>query len=221
MPSAGLLASAAAVANEKVFLSVRLRLHAVTPHLSPSMPRRAFAIAYGSRFSLSNVPWPNPNAPRYAHRRPFERYCSNTDPSSAIATVGTPGVVAVFGPEAFPLVVVDEFQDTNRVQRDLLYLLREGRGSEREFEDGAVSLDAHALEPAGLLLVGDARDLPDRTETERACLDDDAVAQHVRRRQQLPGRIQEETRARRRRLRRSRRSSRTRTHLWRRHAAVA
>ncbi len=53
----------------------------------------------------------------------------------------------------FDAVLVDEFQDTNRLQRDLLFLLREQREAE---SIGAVP-EASGLEPRGLLLVGDAK----------------------------------------------------------------
>jgi ATP-dependent exoDNAse (exonuclease V) beta subunit len=56
----------------------------------------------------------------------------------------------------YDAVLVDEFQDTNRVQRDLLYLLRERRDSERPLAPGQ-SLTAAELEPSGLLVVGDAK----------------------------------------------------------------
>ncbi|MDP3275055.1 MAG: UvrD-helicase domain-containing protein [Deltaproteobacteria bacterium] len=54
--------------------------------------------------------------------------------------------------QRFDAVLVDEFQDTNRVQRDLLFLLRE----QKETENEGVA-DASRLEPSGLLLVGDAK----------------------------------------------------------------
>jgi ATP-dependent exoDNAse (exonuclease V) beta subunit len=53
----------------------------------------------------------------------------------------------------FDAVLVDEFQDTNRLQRDLLYLLRERRDAEHKPRVP----DASELEPSGLLLVGDAK----------------------------------------------------------------
>lgn len=53
----------------------------------------------------------------------------------------------------FDAVLVDEFQDTNRLQRDLLYLLRERKDAEHERRVP----DASELEPSGLLLVGDAK----------------------------------------------------------------
>jgi ATP-dependent helicase/nuclease subunit A len=53
----------------------------------------------------------------------------------------------------FDAVLVDEFQDTNRLQRDLLFLLR---GREDGPAEGRVP-SASELEPAGLLLVGDAK----------------------------------------------------------------
>ncbi len=56
----------------------------------------------------------------------------------------------------YDAVLVDEFQDTNRVQRDLLYLLRERRDAERLLAPGQ-SLTAAELEPSGLLVVGDAK----------------------------------------------------------------
>lgn len=56
----------------------------------------------------------------------------------------------------YDAVLVDEFQDTNRVQRDLLYLLRERRDAERLLAPGQ-SLTASELEPTGLLVVGDAK----------------------------------------------------------------
>ncbi len=56
----------------------------------------------------------------------------------------------------FDAVLVDEFQDTNRVQRDLLYLLRERRDVERPLAPGQ-TLTAGELEPTGLLVVGDAK----------------------------------------------------------------
>jgi len=56
----------------------------------------------------------------------------------------------------YDAVLVDEFQDTNRVQRDLVYLLRERRDLVRTLAPGQ-SLSGHELEPAGLLVVGDAK----------------------------------------------------------------
>jgi ATP-dependent helicase/nuclease subunit A len=56
----------------------------------------------------------------------------------------------------YDAVLVDEFQDTNRVQRDLLYLLREERSCERTLAPGQ-SLTARDLAPTGLLVVGDAK----------------------------------------------------------------
>lgn len=56
----------------------------------------------------------------------------------------------------YDAVLVDEFQDTNRVQRDLLFLLRERRDAERALAPGQ-SLTASELEPSGLLVVGDAK----------------------------------------------------------------
>ncbi|MEZ4407570.1 MAG: UvrD-helicase domain-containing protein [Polyangiales bacterium] len=56
----------------------------------------------------------------------------------------------------YDALLVDEFQDTNRVQRDLLYLLRERRDAERALAPGQ-SLGASELEPQGLLVVGDAK----------------------------------------------------------------
>jgi len=58
--------------------------------------------------------------------------------------------------QRYDAVLVDEFQDTNRVQRDLLYLLRERRDVEHPLAPGQ-SLTAADLEPTGLLLVGDAK----------------------------------------------------------------
>jgi|LNFM01.1.fsa_nt_gb ATP-dependent helicase/nuclease subunit A len=60
----------------------------------------------------------------------------------------------------FDAVLVDEFQDTNRLQRDLLYLLRERRDNAGadEVSPGAGRVPtASELEPSGLLLVGDAK----------------------------------------------------------------
>lgn len=53
----------------------------------------------------------------------------------------------------FDAVLVDEFQDTNRLQRDLLYLLRERKDSAHAPRVPTAS----ELEPTGLLLVGDAK----------------------------------------------------------------
>ncbi len=53
----------------------------------------------------------------------------------------------------FDAVLVDEFQDTNRLQRDILYLLRE----RKDRSDESMVSDASQLEPSGLLLVGDAK----------------------------------------------------------------
>jgi ATP-dependent helicase/nuclease subunit A len=53
----------------------------------------------------------------------------------------------------FDAVLVDEFQDTNRLQRDLLYLLRERKDAEHQPRVP----EASELEPSGLLLVGDAK----------------------------------------------------------------
>ncbi|MFO0646530.1 MAG: UvrD-helicase domain-containing protein [Polyangiales bacterium] len=58
--------------------------------------------------------------------------------------------------QRYDAVLVDEFQDTNRVQRDLLYLLRERRDAERLLAPGQ-SLTAAELERTGLLVVGDAK----------------------------------------------------------------
>ncbi len=58
--------------------------------------------------------------------------------------------------QRYDAVLVDEFQDTNRVQRDLLYLLRERRDIEHPLAPGQ-SLTAAELEPTGLLVVGDAK----------------------------------------------------------------
>lgn len=58
--------------------------------------------------------------------------------------------------QRYDAVLVDEFQDTNRVQRDLLYLLRERRDIEHPLAPGQ-SLTATELEPTGLLVVGDAK----------------------------------------------------------------
>ncbi|MDO9017925.1 MAG: UvrD-helicase domain-containing protein [Deltaproteobacteria bacterium] len=58
--------------------------------------------------------------------------------------------------QRYDAVLVDEFQDTNRVQRDLLYLLRERRDVEHPLAPGQ-SLTATELEPTGLLVVGDAK----------------------------------------------------------------
>jgi ATP-dependent exoDNAse (exonuclease V) beta subunit len=56
----------------------------------------------------------------------------------------------------YDAMLVDEFQDTNRVQRDLLYLLRERRDAERVLAPSQ-SLTASELESTGLLVVGDAK----------------------------------------------------------------
>jgi ATP-dependent exoDNAse (exonuclease V) beta subunit len=75
----------------------------------------------------------------------------------------------------FDAVLVDEFQDTNRLQRDVLYLLRE----RADRTDESMVTDASQLEPSGLLLVGDAKqsiyafrgaDVGVFLETERALL---------------------------------------------------
>ncbi|MBL8683391.1 MAG: UvrD-helicase domain-containing protein [Myxococcales bacterium] len=60
----------------------------------------------------------------------------------------------------FDAVLVDEFQDTNRLQRDLLYLLRErrdGAAAAADEDAGGRVPTASELEPSGLLLVGDAK----------------------------------------------------------------
>lgn len=56
----------------------------------------------------------------------------------------------------YDAVLVDEFQDTNQVQRDLLFLLRERRDAERVIPPGGHP-SAQDLEPSGLFLVGDAK----------------------------------------------------------------
>lgn len=54
------------------------------------------------------------------------------------------------------VLLVDEFQDTSTVQRDLVYLLRERESSRRERQPGTVP-EAAALERHGLFLVGDRK----------------------------------------------------------------
>ena len=54
------------------------------------------------------------------------------------------------------LLLVDEFQDTSRVQRDLVFLLREAASSARARRAGALP-PASALSPRGLVVVGDRK----------------------------------------------------------------
>jgi ATP-dependent helicase/nuclease subunit A len=61
------------------------------------------------------------------------------------------------GAAAFDALLVDEFQDTSRAQRDLVYLLREGsRASAATRLESAIPA-AGDLDPSGLLLVGDRK----------------------------------------------------------------
>ena len=57
---------------------------------------------------------------------------------------------------AYDVLLVDEFQDTSRVQRDLVYLLRERDDRARIRSPGELPL-ASDLKPAGLLVVGDRK----------------------------------------------------------------
>jgi ATP-dependent helicase/nuclease subunit A len=57
---------------------------------------------------------------------------------------------------AYDVLLVDEFQDTSRVQRDLVYLLRERDECARTRSPGDLPL-ASDLKPAGLLVVGDRK----------------------------------------------------------------
>ena len=57
---------------------------------------------------------------------------------------------------AYDVLLVDEFQDTSRVQRDLVYLLREREECARTRRAGNLPAAAD-LEPAGLLVVGDRK----------------------------------------------------------------
>ncbi len=56
----------------------------------------------------------------------------------------------------FDVLLVDEFQDTSSVQRDLVYLLRERRSSAVARSAGRLPTAAD-LEPSGLLIVGDRK----------------------------------------------------------------
>jgi len=64
--------------------------------------------------------------------------------------------VALAARAMFDVLLVDEFQDTSRVQRDLVYLLREKRTSAIARAKGALP-SAVDLEPTGLLIVGDRK----------------------------------------------------------------
>jgi ATP-dependent helicase/nuclease subunit A len=57
---------------------------------------------------------------------------------------------------AYDVLLVDEFQDTSRVQRDLVYLLREREDCARARPAGKLPSPAD-LAPAGLLVVGDRK----------------------------------------------------------------
>lgn len=56
--------------------------------------------------------------------------------------------------ESIDALLVDEFQDTSRAQRDIVYLLRERNGSGRALGRAPV---ADELKPSGLFLVGDRK----------------------------------------------------------------
>jgi ATP-dependent helicase/nuclease subunit A len=58
--------------------------------------------------------------------------------------------------ESIDVLLVDELQDTSRVQRDLIYLLRE-RDDAAEARAIGVAPDARGLAPHGLFLVGDRK----------------------------------------------------------------
>ncbi len=58
--------------------------------------------------------------------------------------------------ERFEVLLVDEFQDTSRVQRDIVYLLRERADRAATRARGGVPR-AEDLEPSGLLVVGDRK----------------------------------------------------------------
>jgi ATP-dependent helicase/nuclease subunit A len=58
--------------------------------------------------------------------------------------------------ESIDVLLVDELQDTSRVQRDLIYLLRE-RDDAAEARAAGVAPDARGLAPHGLFLVGDRK----------------------------------------------------------------
>src|SRR6185436_122456 len=58
--------------------------------------------------------------------------------------------------EEIDVLLVDEFQDTSRVQRDLVYLLRE-REDAAERRPPGVPPEAAGLAPHGLFLVGDRK----------------------------------------------------------------
>jgi ATP-dependent helicase/nuclease subunit A len=64
--------------------------------------------------------------------------------------------VAARARAARDVLLVDEFQDTSRVQRDLVYLLRESESSRSRRKAGALPT-ASDLDPAGLLVVGDRK----------------------------------------------------------------
>jgi ATP-dependent helicase/nuclease subunit A len=64
--------------------------------------------------------------------------------------------LAATAAESIELLLVDEFQDTSRVQRDLVLLLRERPSSARRRLAGALPAPAD-LEPRGLMVVGDRK----------------------------------------------------------------
>ena len=64
--------------------------------------------------------------------------------------------VASVARAAHDVLLVDEFQDTSRVQRDLVYLLRESNESRSVCSPGALPR-AMDLDPSGLLIVGDRK----------------------------------------------------------------
>ncbi|MET0593148.1 MAG: UvrD-helicase domain-containing protein, partial [Polyangiaceae bacterium] len=64
--------------------------------------------------------------------------------------------VGARGRAAYDVLLVDEFQDTSRVQRDLVYLLRERETAAQSRPRGELP-SAADLEPSGLLVVGDRK----------------------------------------------------------------
>src|SRR5436309_4977777 len=64
--------------------------------------------------------------------------------------------IAAKAVQGVDVLLVDEFQDTSRVQRDIVYLLRESDAARSVRTLGSVPSGAD-LEPQGLLLVGDRK----------------------------------------------------------------
>src|SRR5262249_45091594 len=64
--------------------------------------------------------------------------------------------IAARAAEGVELLLVDEFQDTSRIQRDLVFLLRERPASAKRRRAGELP-EARALSPRGLVVVGDRK----------------------------------------------------------------